>query len=138
MKYKIFIQTVLIFTFFLSAKCFAITQITKNIVLRNNTPYLVSFDEKITGYKFEKENVFKAEFPSSIFDTGHEIIIVPVKNINNNLTVWTKSQIYKFSFQFTENNEFEIYNPPVLNESKSKMNGFELDIPPKLYINHRE
>lgn len=166
--YKKIVQTILFLAVLLSTKSFAVDETTKNIILPYNTPHIFIFDDEITDYKFEKEKMFKAEFPASIFDDKQKLLIIPVKNIDNKLTVKTETGIYNFLIKFTEtkkitvensnsggwlsnfllsiqnrnvSEEYELDSPPLLSENECGATSFDLDIPPKLsasQLNHGE
>ncbi|HBG49683.1 MAG TPA: hypothetical protein DDW90_09325 [Cyanobacteria bacterium UBA9971] len=128
----------------LSAKSFAAPalQIDKNINLSVNSSHLLTFDEKIIRYKFVNEKDFKAEILSNLFNTRQELLIKPLNNSNNKLTVWTESKIYNINFEFEQNPELKIREidekeslinkSPVLSEETSGITDFELDNPPKI------
>ena len=112
-------------------------QINKDLTLSVNTPHLLAFDEKIVRYKFENEKDFRAEILSNIFNPRQELLIKPLKSLNNNLTVWTESKIYNIKILFEQNQESAIHEnsinkTPVLSEDTSGMTDFELDSPPEI------
>ena len=112
-------------------------QINKDLTLSVNTPHLLAFDEKIVRYKFENEKDYRAEILSNIFNPRQELLIKPLKSLNNNLTVWTESKIYNIKILFEQNQESAIHEnsinkTPVLSEDTSGMTDFELDSPPEI------
>ena len=160
-KNIIFIFCITIFiVLFIPVKTMAMQEITKNLILAFDTPHIFAFDEKILRYEFEKENLFKVEFPAGIFNTKQEMLITPVQNLNNRLTVWTEEGVYNFNILFVEAKKIDIDNsessgwlskfllsfqkdkgnsetydidsPPVLLENQCGMTSFDLDSPPKL------
>ena len=117
-------------------------QVNKNINLSINSSRLLTFDEKIIRYKFINEKNFKAEILSNLFNTRQELLIKPLNNSNNKLTVWTESKVYNINFEFEQNPELKIREidekeslinkSPVLSEETSGITDFELDNPPKI------
>jgi hypothetical protein len=125
----------LCFVFLVTGKSFAASQINKNLNLTVNNSHLLAFDEKIIRYKFENEKDFKAEILSNIFNTRQELLIKPLKKLDNNLTVWTESRVYNIRLEFGQKitgNESIIDKAPVLLENACGMTDFELDNPPKI------
>lgn len=143
-KSFIIIPAILIFTIMLSAKSFAnpALQITKNLNLSVNSAHLLTFDEKIIRYKFVNEKDFKAEILSNLFNTRQELLIKPLNNSNNKLTVWTESKVYNINFEFEQNKDLKIREIQekesfidelsIKSQETSGITDFELDNPPKL------
>jgi hypothetical protein len=144
-KNLLLLTTSIIFTVLFSAKSFAISEINKNLYLSPNNSHLLTFDEKIINYKFDNDKNFNAEILSNIFNNRHELLIKPLKTLDNKLTVWTSSRIYTLNIEFEQNkkmdsssltdkeeplNDYEIDKPPFLPEDTCGMADFELDNPP--------
>jgi len=151
MKYKL--PIILIITLMFSTKSFAASQanelqpcvsqqINKTLNLSVNSARLLTFDEKIIRYKFKNEKSFKAEILSNIFNTRQELLIKPINELNNTLTVWTDSKIYNLNIKFEQNQEFKIREisgnelfmdkSSVFPEDSCGMTDFKLDNPPKI------
>lgn len=130
-----FVFIILILTILISAKSFAASEITKTLNMSVNTSHLLTFDEKIIRYKLENEKDFKAEILSNIFNNRQELLIKPLKKIDNKLTVWTESKIYNLNIDFKQSQELKIREitdkSPVLSEDTCGMTDFDLDNPPK-------
>jgi len=80
-------------------------QVNKNLNILSGVSHLLTFDEKIISYKFDKENGFKSEILSNIFNNRKELLIKPLKNQENKLTVLTASRIYNFNIDFDKNKQ---------------------------------
>lgn len=126
MKYKFLI---LFFMLLISAKSFAVSEVTKNLNLSVNNTQILSFDEKIISYKLQNNKDFRVEVLSGIFNSRQELLIKPLKKLDNKLTVWTASKIYNFVV------DYEIPKTTVSPVENCGMVDFNLDNPPKLNDN---
>jgi len=120
-----------------SSKTFAAVEIDKNLYLYVGTSHILTFDDKITGYKFENAKNYKADVLSSIFGGKYDIIVKSLTPAKDKLTVWTKSKTYTFEIDsktdvanITDLENFEADAPPSLSVENSGVSDYELDTPP--------
>lgn len=111
-----------------------VAQIDKTLYLKANVSHLLTFDEKIIRYKFDNNDSCQAEILQSIFNSGHEMLIKPVKKLDNKLTLWTKSKVYIFNIKLLQDKP-EDSKSCVLPEDNYGMADFDLDIPPEIKKN---
>lgn len=138
MKIKRFITLIAISLGLYTNSCFAVNQISKELYIKQGHLYLLGFDEKVIHYKIGDESSIKVELLSNIYKNRHELIIKPIKELNTNLLIWTKSNVYNFNVNTLKRNS---PNSKKINNSYSQLqefkaknivDGVEIDSPPSL------
>lgn len=135
MKLKVFLGLLLVFLNFNT--CFALSVNDKNLSFTTGYVYLLSFDEKILQYNVGDDKSVKLEILSNIFNDQHEILVKPIQKTNTNLTILTENTAYKFDLYinsstatFSSIQVLPSQHIPLSAETKSVLDGFELDKPP--------
>ena len=139
MKKKIIIVLSCLLTFIIYPnQVYSAGEITQKLKLKKNYSHLLCFDEKIIRYRTGDNKAFEIEILPDIFNYRHEMLIKPLKKINTNLFVWTKTRIYNFDIESkpgkvsTKFFSFNKDDKELSDELLFVLDGQELDLPPDL------